>query len=105
MPPDEPESLEDLLDAAGRSVQATHPGWQQLPQRLAQIPQQAPRGRSRWWWAGPLLLTAAVLFALYWFGGFFGLGPPPQEARAGPIEIRHLDVELMVLSVPETDDE
>jgi hypothetical protein len=100
MPPEpEDRSLEDLLDAAGRSAQPTHPGWQQLPQRLARLPQRLRRLRWRWWLAGGAAVAAAALVVIAL------LFPPNAAVLAGPIEVQRLDVQLTILSVKETEGE
>jgi hypothetical protein len=98
MPPEEKRSLEDLLDAAGRSVQPRHPGWQQLPERLARLPQRLRRLRRRWWLltVGAVAAAAAAVLALL-------LSPTPS-VQAGPIQVQRVDIELTVLSASDLDD-
>ncbi len=99
MPPADDRRLEDLLAAAGRDVQPTHPGWQALPERLARLPQEPPRKRRRWPWAVAAAAAAVLLAAV----GLMLLQSP--SAQAGPIEVQRLDVELTVLSAADTEGE
>jgi hypothetical protein len=93
----DPDPLEPLLDAAGRSVQPADPGWERLPQRLQQTPQQ--RRRRLWWFAPPLAAAAAAgLFLTFWLGR-----PPNVNAETPPIEVQRLDVDLTVLGPTEED--
>jgi hypothetical protein len=100
MSPEEKDPLEELLDAAGRSVQPSHEGWQRLPERLAGRPQQRPRSR-RWWWlpAGAGVAAAALLAVGILFF------PPGPNTVAAEIRVERLDVELTVLSSAETNGE
>jgi hypothetical protein len=100
MSPEEKDPLEELLDAAGRSVQPSHEGWQRLPERLAGRPQQRPRSR-RWWWlpAGAGVAAAALLAVGILFF------PPGPNTGAAEIRVERLDVELTVLSSAETNGE
>jgi hypothetical protein len=96
MPADD-RPLENLLDAAGRAVQPSHPGWQQFAERLARTP-QVKRRFLRWWLpAGGLAAMAAAILAL------FLLRTPP--VTAGPIEVQQLDVELTILNATNTEGE
>jgi hypothetical protein len=96
MPNEEQRPLEELLDAAGRSAQPTHPGWEKMTEKLASRPQR-PRRRARLWWFAPPagVAAAVVLFLLF--------GPGGNQTVAGPITVERLDVELTILSVQETD--
>jgi hypothetical protein len=102
MPPDDRDPLEELLDAAGRSVQPVHEGWQHLTERLARRPQQRRQRRLRWWWfpagAG---VAAAALVAI----GILVLPPVTPPIPAGEIKVEKLDVELTVLSSAATEGE
>src|SRR5262245_48034046 len=106
MPSEDARSLENLLDAAGRDVQPTHPGWQTLTHRLAQIKQERPGPRRLWWLAPPLALAAAAaaLFLALWLGDFGSQGGRVL-ADTLPIEVKRKDVELTILSVAETEGE
>jgi hypothetical protein len=86
----EPDPLERLLDAAGRSAQPTDPGWDRLPQRLAQTPRQRRR-RRLWWLAPPVAATAAALVLVVWL-----VILPPAPAQTPPVEVRRLDVDVTV---------
>jgi hypothetical protein len=101
MSPDEKDPLEELLDAAGRSVQPAHEGWQHLPERLARQPQQRRRLR-RWWWlpAGAGVAAAACLALVVFF-----FPPRPNALPAAEVRVERLDVELTVLSASETQGE
>jgi len=89
----DPDPLEPLLDAAGRSAQPTDPAWDSLPERLAQRPRE--RRRSGLWWLAPpaVAAAAAALFLALWLGR-----PPPANADTPPIEVKRLDVALTILS-------
>jgi hypothetical protein len=101
MPADD-RALENLLDAAGRAVQPSHPGWQQLGERLARTPQLKPRPRHlRWINTG--LLAAAVVFLCLLLGLVLLINPP--HIIAGPIEVQRLDIDLTILSAADTDGE
>ena len=96
MTPD-PDPLEPLLDAAGRSVQPTDPAWERLAQRLAQTPPQ--RRRRRLWRIGPpVAAAAAALLLVLWL-----LRSPPAPAQTPPVEVRRLDVDLTVLGAADED--
>ncbi|HKI33187.1 MAG TPA: hypothetical protein VKA46_15150 [Gemmataceae bacterium] len=94
----EPDPLEPLLDAAGRSTQPADPAWDHLPQRLAQTPQQ--RRRRRLWWLAPpaAAAAAAVVFLALW------RFTPPVQADSPPIEVKRLDVDLTVLGAADQDE-
>lgn len=94
MPPEDRDPLEELLDAAGRSVQPTHEGWQHLPERLARRPQQRRRPRSLWWLPAGAGVAAAALVAV----GVFFFPPRTKELPAAEIRVERLDVELTILS-------
>jgi hypothetical protein len=109
MPTEDPRPLENLLDEAGRAVQPSHPGWQDLPRRLEQRPQAGPSRWPRWWLLAPAPLGVAAAVALFLiFGGFpSGPGGPPTALGKDPppVRVERQDVELTVLSVAETEGE
>ena len=80
-PPEDPRSLEDLLDAAGRSVQPTAFGWQSLSARLARTAQRPPLTLQRWATLPLGIAAAATLLLVLWLGPDRG-----DQARAGPIQ-------------------
>jgi hypothetical protein len=93
----DPDPLEPLLDAAGRSVQPTDPRWDQVADRLARTPQQ--RRRRLWWLAPPLAAAAAAgLLLALWL-----IPSPHADAKPLPIEVKRLDVDLTVLSASDFD--
>src|SRR5919201_1029739 len=92
--------MERLLDAAGRAVQPTHPGWQTLPERLSRLP-QAGRGRH-WWWLVPAPFGVAAAIALWLLLAPRGTDSGQLQAQ-GPIEVQRQDVDLTILSVAETE--
>jgi hypothetical protein len=93
----EPDPLEPLLDAAGRSAQPTDPAWDRLAERLAQTPQR--RRRRLWWLAPPVAAAAAAtLLLVFWLAS-----PNPAPAQTPPIEVKRLDVDLTVLSASDFD--
>jgi hypothetical protein len=94
MPPEDRDPLEELLDAAGRSVQPAHEGWQHLPERLARRPQERRRPRSLWWLPAGAGVAAAVLLAV----GVLFFPPRTKELPAAEIRVERLDVELTILS-------
>lgn len=98
--PEEPRDLEDLLDAAGRSVQPTAFGWQTLPARLAQTPQKQPLTLQRWATLPLGVAAAATLFLVVWLGTSQRGGADP-----GPIEVHRQGLKLTILSVAETEGE
>ncbi len=98
--PEDPQSLEDLLDAAGRAAQPTDLGWQTLPARLAALPQQQPWTLGRWATLPLGVAAAATLFLVIWLGP--GTVPPVE---AGPIVVQRQGVELTIFSAAETDGE
>src|SRR5438132_12423295 len=106
MPTDDAERLEKLLDAAGRLVQPTQPGWQTLPQRLARTP-QVQRGRFwPWLWLAPAPFGIAAAVALWVaFSSPKDLGTPTAQAEGLPVVVQRQDIELTVLSVAETEGE
>jgi hypothetical protein len=101
MSPDQRDPLEDLLDAAGREVQPTVPGWETLPARLRQMPQVLP-GRLGRWATLPLGVgAAAAILVVLWL-----LWPRHAvQAQDLPIEVRRESVDLTVLSVAWTEQE
>jgi hypothetical protein len=101
MPTDE-RNLENLLDAAGRAVQPSHPGWQQFAERLARTPQGKRRPRFLKW-INTGLLAATVAFFCLLLSLVLLVNPRPIAAR--PIEVQQLDVELTILSAADTDGE
>src|SRR5438876_968812 len=104
MPPDEPSRLEKLLDAAGRAVQPTQPGWQTLPQRLAEMAQARRRRSWPWLWLAPAPFGVAAAVALWIaFSSPKDLGT--LRAEEPPIVVQRQDIELTVLSVAETETE
>jgi hypothetical protein len=104
VPTDDVRPLEKLLDAAGRAVQPTQPGWQTLPQRLAQTPQAQRRRFWPWLWLAPAPFGIAAAVALWIaFSSPKDLGTPTAQAQ--PIIVQRQDIELTVLSVTETEGE
>lgn len=104
MPTENPQRLENLLDAAGRAVQPTHPGWQTLPERLARRPQARGRRFRPWLWLMPAPFGVAAAVALWIaFSSFRDFGP--SKLRAEEIVVQRQDIEVTVLSVAETEGE
>jgi hypothetical protein len=102
MPLPDPRRLEELLDAAGRDAQPTALGWQSLPARLAQTPQQKSHGTSRWRTLPIGAAVAATILLILWWT----LAPRQHvEADEQPIEVRREAVDLTILSASETDGE
>src|SRR5205823_2429854 len=95
MPSGDPQPLESLLDAAGRAVQPTVPGWQTLPERLAQIPQLQPDPLGRW---GTLPIGVAAAVAIALVVAWSLLHHPSLQAQERPIEVQRQSVDLTVLS-------
>ena len=97
--------LPELLDAAGRAIQPTYPGWQTLPQPLRTI---LPRSQHRWpWWLapGPVALAAGILLFLFLGHSSSLVSPPSLRAEEGPVRVERHEVELTVLSVSATEGE
>jgi hypothetical protein len=90
-----PRRLEDLLDAAGRTVQPTVPGWQTLPERLAQTPQVQAGSLGRW---ATLPIGVAAVAAIVLVAIWAMLHRQPLQAQEQPIEVQRQGVDLTVLS-------
>src|SRR5438552_1002779 len=106
MPTDDAERLEKLLDAAGRVVQPTQPGWQTLPHRLANTPQVQRHRFWPWLWLAPAPFGIAAAVALWIaLSSPKDFGTPMAQAEGLPIVVQRQDVELTVLSVAETEGE
>jgi hypothetical protein len=106
MPTDDADRLEKLLDAAGRAVQPTQPGWQTLPQRLARTPQAQRRHFWPWLWLAPAPFGIAAAVALWIaLSSPKDLGTTTAQAEGLPVVVQRQDVELTVLSVAETEGE
>ncbi len=101
MPADH-QSLEDLLSAAGRDVQPSVPGWQSLPARLAQTPQNKPLSLGRW---GTLPIGVAAAAVIAMLVGYLFLAHQPLHAQDLPIEVQRKSVDLTILSVAESERE
>ena len=102
MPSGDHQPLEDLLNAAGRDVQPSVPGWQTLPIRLAQTPQIKPLSLGRW---GTLPIGAAAAVVIALLVGYLFIGRQPLHAQDLPIEVRRQNIDLTILSVAESDRE
>ena len=102
MPSPEKQPLEDLLDAAGRAVQPSVPGWQTLPTRLAQTPQLQPWSLGRWATlpVGVAAVAAILLVLAVWL-----LHRQPLQAQDLPIVVQRQSVDLTVLSVAASETE
>jgi hypothetical protein len=106
VPPGDDRRLEDMLDAAGRAVQPTHPGWDTLPQRLAALPPaSAPRARWRRLArvGGIAAMIPLTIGLLYWA---LTPGPPGiqqgNQLAAAEVIVQPKTVELTILSAADT---
>src|SRR5438552_8756206 len=97
------QRLEKLLDAAGRAVQPTHPGWQTLSQRLATTTQVRRRSWP-WLWLAPAPFGIAAAVAL-WIAFSRPKDLGTLRAEEPPIVVQRQDIELTVLSVAEIETE